>query len=85
VQETNCHPFRHGKWLFVHNGEIFGIEKVRRELLMAVDAALFGETRSDNPDIRRVLGEQARAVVSEPIGKFAEIWTEVPQSSALRM
>ena len=27
VQETNCHPFRHGRWLFVHNGEIGGIEK----------------------------------------------------------
>jgi len=36
-----------------------------------------------NPDIERILGRQARAVVSEPIGKFAEIWTEVPQSSAL--
>ena len=22
VQETNCHPFRHGRWLFVHNGFI---------------------------------------------------------------
>ena len=20
VQQTNCHPFRHGRWLFVHNG-----------------------------------------------------------------
>ena len=20
VQQTNCHPFKHGKWLFVHNG-----------------------------------------------------------------
>ena len=20
IQQTNCHPFRHGKWLFVHNG-----------------------------------------------------------------
>jgi glutamine amidotransferase len=38
-----------------------------------------------NPDIYRVLGERARAVVSEPIGKFSEIWTEVPQSSALRI
>ena len=25
VQETNCHPFRHGRWLFVHNGEIEGL------------------------------------------------------------
>ena len=22
VQETNCHPFRRGNWLFVHNGFI---------------------------------------------------------------
>ena len=43
VQETNCHPFRHGKWLFVHNGEIFEVEKIRRDLLMRIDAALFPE------------------------------------------
>ncbi len=41
VQETNCHPFRKGRWLFVHNGEIHGIEKIRRELLFAVDPELF--------------------------------------------
>src|ERR1700754_4036126 len=22
VQETNCHPFRYGRWLFMHNGSI---------------------------------------------------------------
>ncbi|MFZ0083571.1 MAG: class II glutamine amidotransferase, partial [Trebonia sp.] len=22
VQQTNCHPFRHGRWLFMHNGFI---------------------------------------------------------------
>jgi len=164
VQETNCHPFRHGRWLFVHNGEILEMEKLHRDLLLAVDAALFGQimgsTDSElmfylaltlgleqdplgalarmaglvertgrahgvnqplwmtlgvsdgesiwavryasdgdaptlyysrdvkdlatiNPQIPQLLGEQARAVVSEPIGKFAEIWSEVPQGTAL--
>ncbi len=41
VQETNCHPFRYGHWLFVHNGEVFEIEKFHRELLMAVDPKYF--------------------------------------------
>jgi glutamine amidotransferase len=41
VQETNCHPFRHDHWLFVHNGEIFEIEKLRRDLLFAVAPELF--------------------------------------------
>ena len=164
IQETNCHPFRHDKWLFVHNGEIFDVDKLRRDLVMQVDPALFpeilGTTDSElmfyltltfglekdpiaamqrmaglvektgrkhgvkealwmtlgvsdgeklwavryasdrdaptlyhsadvndlaalNPEIARVVGKQARAIVSEPVGKFAEIWKEVPQSTAL--
>jgi glutamine amidotransferase len=166
VQETNCHPFRYGRWLFVHNGEIFNVEKMRRELVLAIDPELFsriqgttdsevmfylaltlglendppgalarmagvvertghkhgvaeslwmtlgvsdGETiwavryasdgdaptlyysreMSDlkrlNPDIPKLVGEEARAVVSEPVGKFAKIWTAVPEGSCLRI
>ena len=43
IQETNCHPFRHGRWLFVHNGVIAGFHGMRRELMLAVDPALFAE------------------------------------------
>jgi predicted glutamine amidotransferase len=41
VQQTNCHPFQHGRWLFVHNGVIAGFQLMRRELLLAVDPELF--------------------------------------------
>jgi glutamine amidotransferase len=41
VQQSNCHPFRHGRWLFVHNGYISGYSLLRRELLFAVDPELF--------------------------------------------
>lgn len=43
VQESNCHPFRHKNWLFVHNGEVFGIEKFRKKLVQAVAEELFPE------------------------------------------
>ncbi len=43
IQETNCHPFRHGQWLFVHNGVVAGFHGMRRELMLAVDPALFAE------------------------------------------
>jgi glutamine amidotransferase len=43
VQETNCHPFRHGRWLFVHNGLINDFHAIRRELMMALDAQAFAE------------------------------------------
>jgi glutamine amidotransferase len=42
VQETNCHPFRYGRWTFVHNGFIDGYPKLRRALMFAVDPELFG-------------------------------------------
>jgi len=43
IQQTNCHPYLHGRWLFVHNGLINGFATVRRELTLAVDPALFPE------------------------------------------
>ena len=43
VQQTNCHPFRHGRWLFMHNGMLAGFPKVKRDLAMAVEPALFPE------------------------------------------
>jgi glutamine amidotransferase len=41
VQETNCHPFRHGRFLFVHNGFIAGFHQIRRDLMLAIDPELF--------------------------------------------
>ena len=41
VQLTNCHPFRHGDWLWMHNGFLGGFHQVKRDLTFAVDPSLF--------------------------------------------
>ena len=41
IQRTNCHPFRHGGWLWMHNGLIGEFHVVKRDLMLAVDPALF--------------------------------------------
>lgn len=41
IQQTNCHPFRHGSWLWMHNGLIRDFDKVKRDLAMAVDPSLY--------------------------------------------
>jgi glutamine amidotransferase len=41
IQETNTHPFRHGKWLWMHNGLIREFPTVKRELMLAIDPSLF--------------------------------------------
>ena len=41
VQQTHCHPFRHGRWLWMHNGLIADFARVKRDLVLAVDPDLF--------------------------------------------
>ena len=41
VQQTNCHPFRYGNWLWMHNGVIHEFHQVKRDLVLAVDASLY--------------------------------------------
>ena len=41
VQQTNCHPFRHGRWLWMHNGAIADFASVKRDLTLEVEPALF--------------------------------------------
>ena len=45
VQQWNCHPFRHGRWLWMHNGFVGGFAAVKRDLVLAVDESLFPEIK----------------------------------------
>ncbi len=41
VQQSNCHPFRHDRWLFMHNGYVNELATVKRDLMLAVDPSLY--------------------------------------------
>lgn len=41
VARQNCHPFRYGRWMFMHNGQIGGYAKVRRQLESRLPDALY--------------------------------------------
>ncbi|WP_405714338.1 class II glutamine amidotransferase [Streptomyces xanthophaeus] len=43
VQQSNCHPFRHGRWMFMHNGAITGFHLMRRDLTLLVDPGLYAD------------------------------------------
>src|SRR5436190_16539828 len=48
VQHTNCHPFRHGKWLWMHNGLINDFDAIKRELVLGIDPSLYPEIRGSS-------------------------------------
>jgi predicted glutamine amidotransferase len=75
VQQTNCHPFRHERWLFMHNGYIGGLPHVRRDLVLAVDPALFPEIEGTTDTellfylaLTFGLEEDPPAAVARPVG-----------------
>lgn len=41
IQQSNCHPFRYGNWLFMHNGSIADFARLKRELVLSVDESLY--------------------------------------------
>ena len=79
VQQTNCHPFRHGHWLWMHNGAIAGFRDVHRELALSVDPDLFpdiqGTTDSElffNLALTYGLEEDPPAAVARAVGRIEE-------------
>jgi predicted glutamine amidotransferase len=45
VQQTNCHPFRHNRWLFMHNGYLNEFNTIKRDLILAIDPSLYPEIK----------------------------------------
>ncbi|MBI5255251.1 MAG: class II glutamine amidotransferase [Burkholderiales bacterium] len=45
VARQNCHPFRQGRWLFMHNGQVGGYAKVRRQLEGRLPDTLFAQRK----------------------------------------
>ena len=43
VQRSNCHPFRFGNWMWMHNGSIAGFHELKRDMLVAVDPSIYPE------------------------------------------
>ncbi len=41
TSRANCHPFSHGKWLFMHNGQIGGYDRIRRRIEALVDDSFY--------------------------------------------
>ncbi len=64
VNEANCHPFRFGSHLFMHNGDVGNFRKVRRQLMGSVrDEAfdnVYGSTDSEHV-FALVIDEMLRA------------------------
>jgi predicted glutamine amidotransferase len=68
IQETNTHPFRHGRWLWMHNGLIREFPLVRRELALAVDDSLYSSIEGTTDSETMFYLALTFGLESDPIG-----------------
>jgi predicted glutamine amidotransferase len=77
TSRANCHPFSHGKWLFMHNGQIGGYDRVRRRLDQLILDALY-DCRRGTTDSELIFYLLFRnGVEHDPVGAIARTIAEI--------
>jgi predicted glutamine amidotransferase len=68
---ANCHPFKHGRHLFMHNGQIGGYGRIRRRLEALIPDDLY-EAREGATDSEAIfLVALAHGLADDPLGAMA--------------
>ncbi|WP_405182393.1 class II glutamine amidotransferase [Nocardia sp. NBC_01377] len=71
VQRSNCHPFRRGRWLWMHNGALRGFHDVRRDLVTAIDPGLFPDLEGSTDSETLFYLALTFGLTEDPIGAVA--------------
>lgn len=71
VQRSNCHPFRHGHWLWMHNGALRGFRQCKRDLATAVDPFLFADIEGSTDSELFFFLALTLGLVDDPFGAVA--------------
>jgi len=67
IARQNCHPFRYGRYLFMHNGQIGGYGQLRRAMEARLPDHLYAERRGATDSELLFLMIMARLELGDPI------------------
>ena len=74
---ANCHPFAHGRYLFMHNGQIGGYARIKRRIEALIPDDLY-ETRHGTTDSEAIfLLAIANGLGEDPVGAMARTLKQV--------
>lgn len=88
----NCHPFRHGPWLFMHNGKIGEYGRIRRELEQLLPLDFYNHREGSTDSEVFFLLALANGLAADPVralavtvGQIEEIMTANRVAEPLRI
>jgi predicted glutamine amidotransferase len=73
TSRSNCHPFAHNKWLFMHNGQIAGYSQIRRQLESRLDDAHYNSRRGTTDSELLFLLSMQEDLQSCPVKAFKSV------------
>jgi len=92
TSRNNCHPFTHGKWSFMHNGQIGGYGDFRRDADMMIPESLYAHRKgaTDSEALFLValaegLDDDPRGALERAAARFIRLARDKGQSPHLRM
>ena len=71
TSRNNCHPFAHGRWSFMHNGQIGGFDRLRKRADMAIPDALYDQRRGATDSEALFLIALGQGMDADPVTAFA--------------
>lgn len=77
VSAANCHPFTHGRHLFLHNGQIGGYEGIRRRVDALVPDDLYPLRRGNGDSEVIFLAALARGLATDAVAAVAATLGEI--------
>lgn len=66
TSRNNCHPFAHGRWSFMHNGQIGGYDRFRRDADMMIPDSLYPARKGATDSEALFLVALAEGLDSDP-------------------
>jgi predicted glutamine amidotransferase len=77
VATANCHPFAHGRHLFMHNGQIGGYERLRRRVDALIPDDLYASRKGTSDSEAVFLAAVGQGLDHDPVGAVARALTEI--------
>ncbi|GAB5445967.1 class II glutamine amidotransferase [Gymnodinialimonas sp.] len=81
TSRNNCHPFTHGRWSFMHNGQIGGFDRFRRSADMGVSDALYGHRKGATDSELLFLYALESGLDADPLGAVIDAHHRLEQIS----
>lgn len=68
IQRSNCHPFRWGRWLWMHNGVLAGFHKMKRDLMLHIDPTIYSDIEGSTDSETLFYLALSFGLTDDPIG-----------------